>query len=109
MVLQLEPDGARFRILRPFGYRDPAYAEPFIVPKDVATFRTDLASIPWFFAWLVPGLGTHLPGGAAARRAGRGAERRERRTSGPTSTARRRIGSSAMRWRASARRSCGAG
>ena len=24
MVLQLEPDGARFRILRPFGYRDPA-------------------------------------------------------------------------------------
>jgi hypothetical protein len=61
MVLQLEPDGARFRILRPFGYRDPAYGEPFIVPKDVATFRTDLASIPWFFAWLVPGLGTHLP------------------------------------------------
>ena len=61
MVLQLEPDGARFRILRPFGYRDPAYADPFVVPADVATFRTDLASIPWFFAWLVPGLGTHLP------------------------------------------------
>jgi hypothetical protein len=61
MVLQLEPDGARFRILRPFAYQDPAYAEPFIVPADVATFRTDLASIPWFFAWLVPGLGTHLP------------------------------------------------
>jgi hypothetical protein len=61
MVLQLEPDGARFRILRQFGYRDPAYADPFVVPKDVATFRTDLASIPWFFAWLVPGLGTHLP------------------------------------------------
>jgi len=61
MVLQLEPDGARFRILRPFGYRDPGYVEPFVVPSDVATFRTDLASIPWFFAWLVPGLGTHLP------------------------------------------------
>ena len=61
MVLQLEPDGARFRILRPFGYRDPRYEEPFVVPADVATFRTDLASIPWFFAWLVPGLGTHLP------------------------------------------------
>ncbi len=61
MVLQLEPDGARFRILRPFGYRDPAYGDPFIVPADVATFRTDLASIPWFFVWLVPGLGTHLP------------------------------------------------
>ena len=61
MVLQLEPDGARFRILRPFGYRDPTHGDPFIVPADVATFRTDLASIPWFFAWLVPGLGTHLP------------------------------------------------
>jgi hypothetical protein len=61
MVLQLEPDGARFRILRPFGYRDPRYDEPFVVPADVATFRTDLASIPWFFAWLVPGLGSHLP------------------------------------------------
>ena len=61
MVLQLEPDGARFRILRQFGYHDPAYAEPFVVPKNVDTFRTDLASIPWFFAWLVPGLGTHIP------------------------------------------------
>jgi hypothetical protein len=61
MVLQLEPDGARFRILRPFGYRDPRYTEPFVVPADVVTFRTDLASIPWFFAWLVPGLGTHMP------------------------------------------------
>jgi len=61
MVLQLEPDGARFRILRQFGYRDPRHAEPFIVPADVASFRTDLTSIPWFFAWLVPGLGTHLP------------------------------------------------
>lgn len=61
MVLQLEPDGARFRILRQLGYRDPRHAEPFIVPADVRTFRTDLASIPWFFAWLVPGIGTHLP------------------------------------------------
>ena len=61
MVLQLEPDGAKFRILRQFGYRDPRHAAPFIVPADVAGFRTDLASIPWFFAWLVPGIGTHLP------------------------------------------------
>jgi hypothetical protein len=61
MVLQLEPDGARFRLLRRLGYRDPEHAEAFIVPADVGTFRTDLASIPWFFAWLVPGLGTHLP------------------------------------------------
>jgi len=61
MVLQLEPDGARFRLLRQFAYRDPHHAEPFVVPADIVSFRTDLASIPWFFAWLVPGLGTHLP------------------------------------------------
>ncbi len=61
MVLQLEPDGARFRLLRPFAYQDPDHPQPFVVPSDVATVRTDLASIPWFFAWLVPGLGTHLP------------------------------------------------
>lgn len=59
--IQLEQPTDGFRILRRFGYRDPAYPEPFLVPKDPATFRTDLASIPWFFAWLVPGLGTHLP------------------------------------------------
>jgi hypothetical protein len=61
MVLRLEPDGARFKMLQQLGYRDPRYAEPFIVPADVDAFRTDLASIPWFFAWLVPGLGSHIP------------------------------------------------
>lgn len=61
MVLQLEPDGARFRMLRQLGYQDPRHAEAFVVPADVDAFRTDLASIPWFFAWLVPGIGTHLP------------------------------------------------
>jgi len=61
MELQMEPDGARFKILKQFGYRDPHHDEPFIVPADVDAFRTDLASIPWFFAWLVPGLGSHLP------------------------------------------------
>lgn len=59
--LELRRDGARFRMLRQLGYRDPRHPAPFIVPADTATFRTDLASIPWFFAWLVPGLGTHLP------------------------------------------------
>jgi hypothetical protein len=61
LLLQLEPDGAKFRILRQFGYRDPRHAEPFVVPRCTRHFRTDLASIPWFFAWLVPGIGTHLP------------------------------------------------
>ena len=59
--LQLQQDGADFRVLRQFGYRDPKYTEDFVVPADVKTFSTDLASIPRYFTWLVPGLGTHLP------------------------------------------------
>ena len=59
--LQLQQEGADFRVLRRFGYRDPKHAEAFVVPDDVQTFRTDLASIPPLFSWLVPGLGTHLP------------------------------------------------
>ncbi|MFP5334952.1 MAG: DUF1353 domain-containing protein [Actinomycetes bacterium] len=54
-------DGSRFRVLRRLGYRDPAYAEPFVVPADPARFLTDLTSVPWFFAWLVPKTGHHLP------------------------------------------------
>ena len=59
--LQLEREGAGFRVLRQIGYRDHHYDEPFLVPADPEHFRTDLASIPWMFAWLVPGLGSHLP------------------------------------------------
>lgn len=59
--LELRQDGAGFRMLRQFGYRDPRHAEPFVVPADVEQFSTDLTSVPWVFAWLVPGLGTHLP------------------------------------------------
>jgi hypothetical protein len=60
--LQVEQDGTGFRLLRPFGYHDPRHPGiPFVVPADAETFRTDLASIPRCFAWLVPGLGTHLP------------------------------------------------
>ena len=60
--VQIEQVGATYRLVRQFGYRDPGHdGEPFIVPDDVDTFTTDLASIPWMFAWLVPGLGTHLP------------------------------------------------
>jgi Protein of unknown function (DUF1353) len=59
--LQLRQDGAAFQVLRQFGYRDPSYDDAFVVPADVDTFTTDLASIPRPFLWLVPGLGTHLP------------------------------------------------
>ncbi len=62
LQLQLQMAGVDFLLLRQFGYRDPHYPDrPFIIPRDQATFRTDLASIPWFFGWLIPGLGTHLP------------------------------------------------
>lgn len=54
-------DGTRFRLLRQFGYRDPQHAEPFVVPASLSSFLTDLTSVPWFFAWLVPRTGPHLP------------------------------------------------
>jgi hypothetical protein len=59
--LQLEQHRSEFRVLRQFGYRDPHHEQHFVVPADVDTFRTDLASIPTLFVWLVPGLGSHLP------------------------------------------------
>jgi Protein of unknown function (DUF1353) len=60
--VQIEQVDAAYRIVRQFGYRDPGHeGKPFVVPDDVDTFSTDLASIPWMFTWLVPGLGTHLP------------------------------------------------
>lgn len=53
----------RFRVRKQFGYRDldPEYKEPFICPHDVGEFETDLASIPWFFSWIVPMRGKHFP------------------------------------------------
>jgi hypothetical protein len=54
LQLELQLDTADFTLLRPFRYTDPRHAEPFIVPADVKTFHTDLASIPNFFLWLVP-------------------------------------------------------
>ncbi len=44
-----------------FGYFDHPTGASYEVPHDVQDFRTDLASIPWAFAWLVPGMGKHLP------------------------------------------------
>ncbi len=52
----------QYKLLRQFGFRDDHYDAPFVVPHDTEEFLTDLASIPWFFAWLVPGQGSHLPG-----------------------------------------------
>lgn len=56
-------DGTRFRLLRRIGYRDPRHPRPFEVPApgDLQAFLTDLVSVPWFFTWLVPKTGVHLP------------------------------------------------
>jgi hypothetical protein len=59
--VQLEQVGAEFRILRQFAYQDPRYEDAFVVPANLRTFTTDLASIPALFSWLVPGIGNHLP------------------------------------------------
>jgi len=61
MVMVLRRQGSEFQVIRQFGYWDPRYDEPFVVPADPQTFLTDLASIPSVFAWLIPGLGSHLP------------------------------------------------
>lgn len=54
-------DGRDFTLLRRIGYVSDDHAEPFVVPTDLETFRTDLASVPWFFGWLVPRSGDFLP------------------------------------------------
>ncbi|UFU04868.1 DUF1353 domain-containing protein [Ruania halotolerans] len=54
-------DGREFALLRPIGYRSDEHAEPFQVPADLATFRTDFASVPWMFTWLVPRSGRYTP------------------------------------------------
>lgn len=63
-VLRLElrsVDGRDFTLLRRFGYRSPDHPEPFVVPADLETFTTDLASVPHLFTWLVPVSGEFLP------------------------------------------------
>lgn len=59
--VELEQVGAEFRLNRRIAYRDPQFTEPFVVPVDLGTFRTDLGSVPWFFQWLVPAIGRDLP------------------------------------------------
>jgi len=57
----LSIDGREFAMLRQISYAAAGYAQPFIVPADVAEFRTDLASVPSVFTWLVPRSGVFLP------------------------------------------------
>ena len=60
---QLEHTGGKeFKLLRRFGYVDlmPPH-DHFQVPRNLDRFRTDLASTPQYFTWLIPGIGVHLP------------------------------------------------
>ena len=49
-----------FRMTRRIGYLDRVFGE-LLVPGDLDSFETDLASVPAVFAWLVPKTGAHLP------------------------------------------------
>ncbi len=49
----------RWAMQRRLGYDDEVYGE-FLVPDVLGRFRTDLASVPSLFTWLVPKTGSHL-------------------------------------------------
>ena len=62
MTIDLEFVGpVNFTMAHQIAYGDEASKADFIVPNDVASFDTDLTSIPWVFRWLVPQIGLHLP------------------------------------------------
>ncbi len=50
----------RFALLRPIAYWDPEHDRPHVVPADIDDFHSDLTSVPFMFAWLVPRTGPHL-------------------------------------------------
>ena len=45
---------------RRIAYSDSHFDKPISVPRDRATFVTDLTSVPMLFTWLVPRTGNHL-------------------------------------------------
>lgn len=58
----LDADGHEtFAMRRRLGYLDRHHDEPFVVPADLDSFRSDLTSVPTLFTWLVPRTGQHLP------------------------------------------------
>ena len=54
------PPLEQFGLDRRIGYDDRQFGE-ILVPRDLATFRTDLTSVPQLLTWLVPKSGAHLP------------------------------------------------
>jgi Protein of unknown function (DUF1353) len=59
-VRESERTEERFKLLQRFRYDSARTGESYIVPAD-DSFRTDLASVPFFLTWLVPRGGTHTP------------------------------------------------
>lgn len=57
----LSINGTRFRVLQRMAYRSDQYVAHFVFPDDLHRFRTDLASVPGLFTWLVPRTGDFLP------------------------------------------------
>lgn len=55
-----ERSSERFRMLRRLAYASEEYGE-LLVPADLGSFSSDLASVPALFTWLVPKTGAHLP------------------------------------------------
>jgi|CXWL01.1.fsa_nt_gi hypothetical protein len=51
----------RYRLTKPFAYCDARSGATIIVPANLASFTSDLASVPIFAAWLVPRDGIHAP------------------------------------------------
>ena len=52
-----ENSAENWKMIHRIRCQDRHFAEPFEVPKDRDTFRTDLTSVPSVFAWLVPKTG----------------------------------------------------
>jgi len=61
VIERLTEAGAEiWQLDRRIAYADREYGE-LLVPADLTAFRTDLASVPAVFTWLVPKTGAHLP------------------------------------------------
>jgi hypothetical protein len=59
-VNESEREEERFKLLERFRYDSVRTGASYVVPGE-ASFRTDLASVPFFLTWLVPKGGTHTP------------------------------------------------
>jgi hypothetical protein len=59
-VQESESEEERFKLLERFRYDSVRTGASYVIPAG-DSFRTDLASVPFFLTWLVPKGGTHTP------------------------------------------------